>query len=98
VVSCLDHLDGAGPRVCVAYDGREELPLPPGPDLRHQERLTGILREAVPRCEPATRDSLLRALGEIAPVAIVSDGPTHQDRDCTTLRFRKRVAKPGGRR
>ncbi len=90
-VSCLDHLDGHEARLCVAYDRCQDLPLPAGPNLAHQERLTRILTESVAVCEPATKDEVLAALAVIAPVAIVSHGPTHQDRAGVSLRFRKRV-------
>src|SRR5262245_16584841 len=76
-VSCLDHLDGKDMRVCIGYDGCEELLLPPGPGLAHQERLTRMLEEAVAVCRPATKASLLAMIGEIAPVALVAHGPTH---------------------
>jgi adenylosuccinate synthase len=89
-VSCLDQLDGTDPRLCVAYEGCEALPLPVGPNLAHQERLTGLLREAVPRYVPATEEVLLSAVGKLAPVALTSRGPTHRDRALTNLRFRKR--------
>src|SRR5262249_2548128 len=58
-VSCLDHLDGEEARMCVAYENCTELPLPPGPDLAHQEALTRMLAEAVPVCEPATKEDIL---------------------------------------
>ncbi len=94
-VSCLDHLDGRDARVCLTYDNCTELPIPAGPDLAHQERLTGTLTEAVAVCETTTKDTLLAMLGEIAPVAIVSHGPTYLDRDATPLCFRRRVAPNG---
>jgi adenylosuccinate synthase len=95
-VSCLDHLDGGEAQVCVGYENCKELPLPAGPNLAHQERLTKVLEGAVPVYRPASEDAILGALGEVAPVAVVAHGPTHRDRDCTTLRFRKRVAARRG--
>jgi hypothetical protein len=89
-VSCLDQLDDREARLCVAYEGCRELPLPPGPSLKHQDGLTRLLSEAVPVCRPATRESVLAAVSEIAPVAVVSHGPTHRDREGTGLRFRRR--------
>ncbi len=91
-VSGLDHLEGDDCRVCVAYEKWEELPLPPGPDLAHQERLGRALSDAVPVVRPATPEGILNALEEIAPVAVVARGPTHLDRSDTGLTFRKRAA------
>ncbi|HKB40654.1 MAG TPA: adenylosuccinate synthetase [Gemmataceae bacterium] len=94
-VSCVDHLDGKDARVCVAHDNCAELPLPPGPDLAHQEQLTRTLTAAVAVSQPATKDALLGALGELAPVALVSHGPTHLDREGPPLHFRRRVVPEG---
>lgn len=90
VVNCADHLDGEA-RICDAYEGCQELPLPSGPNLKHQERLNGILQFARPVSTPATKDEILSALAEIIPVAIIANGPTHLDRECGPLRFRKRI-------
>jgi adenylosuccinate synthase len=79
-VSCLDHLDWEEARVCVRHDNAEDLPLPPGPGLKHQERLTERLRLATPGYVSADRDALLGLLSRIAPVAIVAGGPTYADR------------------
>lgn len=90
VVSCLDHLDDAS-QVCDAYDNCASLPLPPGPDLVHQETLTRILAAAVPVLRPVTKDDILGVLEEIAPVAMTSTGPTHQDTGSKPPRYRRRV-------
>jgi adenylosuccinate synthase len=89
-VSCLDHLDGEELRICIGYENCEELPRRPGPNLVHQERLTGILQKAIPQYQPATKEGILDSLSYIAPVGIVASGPTHSDRSMTTLRFRTR--------
>jgi adenylosuccinate synthase len=89
-ISCLDHLDHDG-RICIGYDSCTELPLPPGPDLKHLEGLTRIVQSAVAICRPATESEFLGALQGIAPVALLARGPSHQDRDCSGLRFRKRT-------
>jgi adenylosuccinate synthase len=91
-VSCLDHLDGEEPRICVGYDDCEELPLLPGPNLVHQERLTELLQKALPQYRPATKEGILESLSQIAPVGITADGPTHLDRTLIALKFRKRKA------
>ncbi len=88
-VSCLDHVADEA-RVCCAYEGCPDLPLPPRPSLGHQEKLTGILSGAVPVCWPVTAARLRELLNEIAPVAMTATGPTHRDRECTELRFRRR--------
>jgi adenylosuccinate synthase len=88
-VSCLDHLGGES-RVCTAYEQCDALPIPAGPNLRHQERLTEMLREARPIVAETSRAEVLRMLATIAPVAIEADGPTHEDRVIRGLRFRPR--------
>jgi adenylosuccinate synthase len=92
VVSCLDQAAEEA-RVCVAYENCKELPLPAGPSLAHQERLTRLLETAVPVCVPAKEKSLLEMLEEVAPVALRARGPTHRDRENRGLRFRRRVVR-----
>jgi adenylosuccinate synthase len=89
-VSCLDHVDGNEIRVRVSHDHGDELPLPPGPSLKHQERLTERLGQSRPRCVSSDTDALLRFLGDIAPVAIRSHGASHSDRNGVSLSFRRR--------
>lgn len=89
-VSCLDQLSGEV-RLCVGYDNARELPLPAGPDLRQQEELNRLLSAARPECVPATKEGILAAVEEIAPVAVVAHGPAHGDREFKGLQFRQRV-------
>jgi adenylosuccinate synthase len=90
-VSCLDHLDEKDSQICVAYENCNELPLPSGPNLKHQERLTEIVRDAAPVYQRVGKDQIVDMLEEIAPVAITASGPAHQDRDYQPLRFRRRL-------
>jgi len=76
--------------MCVAYENSRSCPLPPGPNLKHQERLNGLLQEAV-RCISLSRRTNPRGSGKIAPLAITSIGPADLDRKGAKLRFRKRA-------
>jgi adenylosuccinate synthase len=89
--SCVDHLDDEDVRVCVGYDKVEELPLPTGPNLKHQERLTNLLREAKPIYKSITREVLFDQLSQIAPIGVIARGGSHLDRQAKKLRFRKRA-------
>jgi adenylosuccinate synthase len=88
-VNHLEQLSDGGCFVCESYPSG---PLTPAtmPDLAWQARLTEQVRNAEAVLVPATREELLRKLGEIAPVVVKGSGPTHRQRTRTELAFRKR--------
>jgi adenylosuccinate synthase len=89
VVNHLDQVREIECRVCEAYRNATLSPAA-APNLAWQSRLTEQLRRAEPVLSPGTPDSIVSALSEIAPVNITSFGPTHRERTCTGLSFRKR--------
>jgi adenylosuccinate synthase len=97
VVNHLDQIRVTECQVCDAYHNATLSPVE-APNLAWQSRLTQQLRAAEPVLSPSTPDDIIRLLGEIAPVAITSSGPTHQERWFAKLAFRKRrtFASPGG--
>ena len=72
-VTCLDQLP-ARPRVATHYADVRRVNIPAS--LREQAELTGLLESAVPIYREVSADSLLAIVGEIAPVAMTSRGPT----------------------
>jgi adenylosuccinate synthase len=72
-VTCLDQLP-ARPRLCTRYTDTQRLEIPGS--LREQSALTARLEAAAPIYRETTPDELLTALGEIAPVALTTAGPT----------------------
>jgi adenylosuccinate synthase len=89
VVNHLDQIGGADCRVCEAYRN-VTLTVSPAPQLSWQSRLTEELRRAQPVLSPATPDSIVRSLNELAPVVITSTGPTHKQRSLADLPLHKR--------
>jgi adenylosuccinate synthase len=72
-VTCLDQLP-ARPRVATRYADLRRLCIPAS--LREQAELTRLLETAVPIYRDTSADELLATLGEIAPLAMTSRGPT----------------------
>jgi adenylosuccinate synthase len=95
VVNHVDQLIGVPSKVCSAYRKGNILPAEV-PNLALQSRLTDQLNKAEPEFVAATSESIIRALDEIGPVAIVGAGPTHLERRSTELRFRRRKAHRHG--
>ena len=89
VVNHLDQLADGECLVSEAYRGAMPSPSPVA-NLSWQSRLTREVRAAEPLLSPATPDGIVRAVGEIAPVAITGRGPTHREREFNELRWRKR--------
>jgi adenylosuccinate synthase len=89
VVNHLDQVRDLDGFLCTAY---QNMTLSPSeiPNLTWQSRLTEQLRQAQPVLYPATADSIVGRLSEMAPVVLTSAGPTHEDRRFTGLRFRTR--------
>jgi adenylosuccinate synthase len=88
----VNHLDQVPERGWLLCDTYEEGPLAPAdaPDLARQARLTEQLQQARPVYSPATPDSLVESLAEVAPVVLTGHGPTHEERRCSDMRFRNR--------
>jgi adenylosuccinate synthase len=89
VVNHLDQVRQADCQVCEAYRNVTLTP-PAAPRLSSQSRLTQDLYRAEPVLSPATPDRIVRALSELAPVAITGTGPTYEQRDLARLPFRER--------
>lgn len=89
VVNHLDQVRQADCRVCNAY---RNVTLTPSasPALSLQGRLTQQLYRAEPVLSPSTPDCIVRALSQLAPMAITSTGPTYEQRELAKLLFRKR--------
>jgi adenylosuccinate synthase len=89
VVNHLDQVDENDWKVCESYRNTT-LPPAEAPNLAWQSRLTQQLQIAEPALTATTTDGIVNALTAIAPVAITSNGPTHQERRFGTLAFRRR--------
>jgi adenylosuccinate synthase len=89
VVNHLDQVRGAKCQVCGAY---RNVALAPSaaPSLSWQEQLGRDLARAEPVLSPATADSIVELLSEVAPVVLTGHGPTAEQRELTGLRFRRR--------
>ena len=87
-VTCLDQLP-ARPRICPRYAELNRLEIPQS--LREQSELTRVLESATATCRETSEDELLAILGEIAPVTIISSGPTSADRGAQTRTRLQRV-------
>ena len=75
-VTCLDQLP-ARPRVATHYADLRRVSIPIS--LREQAELTRLLKSAVPIYREASTDELLAILGAIAPLTMMSRGPTSAD-------------------
>lgn len=89
VVNHLDQLRESEYLVCTAYRNTTLSPAT-APQLSWQSRMTQELQQAEPVLTSSTPDSILRSIGEIAPVVITGSGPTYQERASSELRFRRR--------
>ena len=78
VVNSLDELP-IKPNICRRYSDVRRLDVPRC--MADQERLTEHLLRAVPLIEPTSRDELLSELAAIAPIKILSHGPSSNDRE-----------------
>jgi adenylosuccinate synthase len=85
----VNHLDQIRGTECLVCDSYRNATLSPSeaPQLSWQSQLTHTLRQAEPILSPATPDSIVCFLNEIAPVVITSFGPTHEERTFTELPF-----------
>jgi adenylosuccinate synthase len=92
VVNHLDQINTGEWFVCEAYRNAS-LTLAEAPNLAWQSQLTQRLGLAAPVYSPGTREAILRRLGEIAPVVLTGSGPTHQDRSCREVPFRRRTVR-----
>ncbi|HEV3085477.1 MAG TPA: adenylosuccinate synthetase [Gemmataceae bacterium] len=88
VVNHLDQMRGSEWLICEAYRDAALSPAT-APHLAWQSRLTEALRQAEPVLSPATPESILRSVSEIAPLAVTGFGPSYEDRCFTELVFRK---------
>ena len=88
----VNHLDQMRENECLVCDAYRNTDLSPAtaPHLAWQSRLTEALRRAEPVLSPATPESILGSVSEIAPVAITGFGPNYEDRCFNELVFRKR--------
>ncbi len=77
VVSNFDQVPDAIP-LCMKYV--DPVPFNVSRSLKEQEKLTNRLQAARPVIEKASRSELMQRLGELAPVVITADGPTHISR------------------
>ena len=75
-VTCLDQLP-ARPRIATHYADMRRVSIPIS--LREQAELTRLLKSAVPIYREASTDELLAILGAIAPLTMMSRGPTSAD-------------------
>jgi adenylosuccinate synthase len=91
VVNHLDQVQGAESWICETWKGPTPA-LAPAPSLAWQGRLTEQVRKAEPILVPATSQSIVARLQEVAPVVLTASGTTHQERELRGLRFRTRRA------
>jgi hypothetical protein len=77
VLNNLDQLPEPIP-LCTVYKDQSDLTLPGS--LKQQEELTKQLESAQPVIAKVSKSEFLDCLGEIAPVVLTADGPTHLDR------------------
>jgi adenylosuccinate synthase len=89
VVNHLDQVRGAESWLCDTWKGAALIPAA-APNLAWQSRLTEQVRQAEPILIPATCESILERVGELAPVVLTGFGPTRQQREVGGLRFRRR--------
>jgi adenylosuccinate synthase len=91
VVNHLDQITGTECRMCTSY---QDIALTPSslPDMGWQTMLTELVQAAKPLLTSTTRADIIRTLAKIAPIAITGTGPTHKDRTCSGLSFRRKGA------
>jgi adenylosuccinate synthase len=91
----VNHLDQITEGECFLCDAYSDVVLAPAaaPNLGWQSQLTEMLHKAKPILSATTADAIVHQLGEIAPVASIGWGPTHQERTLRGLRFRSRRVK-----
>jgi adenylosuccinate synthase len=90
VVNHLDQVRQTDCRVCDAYRN-VTLASSAAPQLSWQGHLTQELCRAETVLSPATPDRIVHSLSELAPVVIMSTGPTYKQRELAKLPFRKRT-------
>ena len=88
----VNHLDQIRETECLMCDAYRNAALSPAaaPHLAWQSRLTEALLLAQPVLSPATPESIVRSVSEIAPVVLTSAGPTHEERRLLDLPFGRR--------
>jgi hypothetical protein len=91
----VNHLDQIRETECLVCDAYRNATLSPSeaPQLSWQSRLTQMVRQADAVLSPATPDSILSSLNEIAPIIITGFGPTSEERTLTELPFSVRRNK-----
>jgi len=95
VVNCLDDVANVPQHICMGYRCAQNaettrLPAPSAPWLLAQERLTTLLEEADPICEPASAALVCDILArEVAPISITGTGPAWPNKNLRSLRFRR---------
>ncbi len=89
VVNHLDQIPGTDTQVCETYRNAS-LTSSTIPDLAWQARLTEHVLVAEPILNSTTSRDVIQALGSVSPVVITGNGPTHSDRRCSGLTFRKK--------
>jgi adenylosuccinate synthase len=89
VVNHLDQIREGEYKLCEAY--RKPGPsLAAAPSLAWQGRLGEQLRNVEPILSGATQETMLEALGAVAPVLVTSQGPCYLDRSSVEVPFRIR--------
>jgi len=88
----VNHLDQIRETECLMCDAYRNAALSPAaaPHLARRSRLAEALLLAHPVLSPATPESIVRSVSEIAPVVLTSAGPTHEERRLLDLPFRRR--------
>jgi adenylosuccinate synthase len=93
----VNHVDQVGGADCLVCDEYANVALSPSvaPNLAWQTELTEQLKRATPILVPATAETIVRRVSEIAPVVLTGAGPTHEERRGGALRFRNRRSPSG---
>jgi adenylosuccinate synthase len=88
----VNHLDQVREMQCLIGEAYRDVSVSASdaPNLSWQARLAQQLQQAEPSYAAATAGDIVRLLGEIAPVVLTAVGPTHEDRTCMALPFRRR--------
>ncbi len=91
VLNHLDQVTASDFWICESYQSGALIPAEV-PDLSWQSQLTRQVEQAEPVLIPASSDEIMDRLSQLAPLAMTSCGPTHEERDFFGLRFRRHVS------